>query len=279
MLVSPTLSGGSDCSFVVAEFAAFIGDLPSEAWSSIRTSVPTRVSGWITTWWPRRQPAPSVTFAPMTQNSPSVAPAPIEALGWMTLVTGPPPATARWRSAGGRGAGVGAAVRGVDPLAPAQPAEPVGERALPLAYALHEVEALEPERLLEADLRDQDVAAADRECVPVGNDLPRPVHALVVHLDLLARFHVVEHHHLLRADDGELAQLVRIEPGHVHVRALTAREAEVHEHDVLDPRLQERGAARGHVDRLLVHEGQDHGRVVGREAPERVFVLAHLPRA
>src|ERR1043166_4588193 len=114
MLVSPTLSGGSDCSFVVAEFAAFIGDLPSEAWSSIRTSVPTRVSGWITTWWPRRQPAPSVTFAPMTQNSPSVAPAPIEALGWMTLVTGPPPATARWRSAGGGGGGGGGRGAGRD---------------------------------------------------------------------------------------------------------------------------------------------------------------------
>ncbi len=49
MQVSPSVSGGSSCSVVVAELAAFIGSLPSEAWSSTRTSLPITVPSWITT--------------------------------------------------------------------------------------------------------------------------------------------------------------------------------------------------------------------------------------
>ena len=70
---SPTVSGGSACSFVTAELAARIGVLPSVAWSSTRTSRPSTVSAWITTWCPMRQPGPMLAPGPTTQPSPSVA--------------------------------------------------------------------------------------------------------------------------------------------------------------------------------------------------------------
>ena len=82
---------------------------------------------------------------------------------------------------------------------------------------------------------------------------------------------------LLVADDGHAPHLVRVEPGEMHVRDDSGGEAEVAEDDVLDARVQERLAARPGLDRLLADEVEDHGEVVGAEAPERVLVLADLP--
>ena len=70
----------------------------------------------------------------------------------------------------------------------------------------------------------------------VVDRLPR---RLLVDRDLAVELHVVEDGHLLRADDGHLSHLVRVEPGQVHVRDASRREAQVAEDDVLDARLQE----------------------------------------
>src|SRR5438034_253564 len=79
------------------------------------------------------------------------------------------------------------------------------------------------ERLHVRDLGDEDVALADGEALPVRPVVRRPVHALVVDAELLPRFHVVEHDHLLRAHDGQLALLVRGQPGQLDVRPPAAR--------------------------------------------------------
>ena len=97
---------------------------------------------------------------------------------------------------------------------------------------------------------------------------------LLVDRHLALGLHVVEHDHLLAADDGHLAHLVRVEPRQVHVRDLAAREAEEAEDDVLDARVEGRAAARPRPRRLLVEEVEDHRQVVHAERPERVLVLA-----
>ena len=67
-----------------------------------------------------------------------------------------------------------------------------------------------------------DVALTD---LPLGG---RPLDgALVVHRELALGLHVVEDGHLFAADDGQLSDLVRIEPGDVRMRHDARREAEV----------------------------------------------------
>src|SRR6266705_1317283 len=65
-------------------------------------------------------------------------------------------------------------------------------------------------------------------------------------------------------------------PTTVDVRELAPREAEVHEHHVLDVPLEERGAARDDVDRLHAEQMEDDREVVRREAPQRALVAPHL---
>ena len=60
----------------------------------------------------------------------------------------------------------------------------------------------------------------------VSGALPR---RLLVDRHLALQLHVVEHDHLLAADDRDLPHLVRVEPREVHVRDLPAREAQVAE--------------------------------------------------
>src|SRR6185436_18730732 len=87
-----------------------------------------------------------------------------------------------------------------------QPAGAVGERLPPLADALDEVLALDPQRLAVGDLRAPDVPRP-RDVLAVGAGVL--VEALVVDRDLALDVHVVEGRHPLRADDREAPLLVR----------------------------------------------------------------------
>ena len=82
---------------------------------------------------------------------------------------------------------------------------------------------------------------------------------LLVDRHLALGLHVVEDDHLLAADDGHLAHLVRVEPREVHVRDLAAREAEEAEDDVLRRR-------RGSTRFLARSRGRDPRRA-GRGSP------------
>ena len=134
----------------------------------------------------------------------------------------------------------------------ARPSRPLQRGVAPLADGVDELLALEAQRLVVRDARDRDVAEAHAHVLAVGVGARRQRDALVVDRDLAVGLHVVEHDHLLRADDRQLARLVRVEPGQVQVRDDAGGELEVAEDDVLDAgphvalaaRLQPRSAAR-----------------------------------
>src|SRR5919106_5961755 len=138
-----------------------------------------------------------------------------------------------------------------------------------------ELPALELERLVGRDARTEDVAGSG---LPLPVAVRRPPRRLLVHGDLALELHVVEHDHLLRADDRDLAHLVRVEPREVHVGDPPRREAEVAEDDVLDAARQEVAPVGERGLRLLVEEVQDHGEVVDAERQERVLVGADDPQ-
>src|SRR5262245_43914697 len=118
--------------------------------------------------------------------------------------------------------------------------EPIGGDAAGVAPAGHEVEeclALEPERLVGVDLRAELVAGARAPLAVAPGRLPR---RLLVDGHLVLQLHVVEHRHLVAADDRDPPHLLRVEPRQVHVRDLPGGEAEVAEDDVLDARVEER---------------------------------------
>ena len=164
------------------------------------------------------------------------------------------------------------------PRAPARRAArwPGPERgSAPVAHALDEVPALDPQRLLVGDLRAHDVARA------------RDVLAVVA--EVAGRSPCRRPSPCARApcrrtspsgcepDDREAPLLVRVEPRQVHVRDPPGGKAQVAEDDVLDAVAHERLAAREHLLRLLaVEQVQQHRDVVRAEAPERVLVLADL---
>src|SRR5262249_42823434 len=111
-----------------------------------------------------------------------------------------------------------AATRPRQPLERAHDQGAGARHRLPVAFTAHEREevlALESQRLVGRDLRDRDVARARLPLAIALRSLPGP---LLVYGHLALELHVVEHDHLLRAHDGHLAHLVRIEPGQVHVR-------------------------------------------------------------
>src|SRR5690242_36924 len=154
--------------------------------------------------------------------------------------------------------------------------EPVVHLA-PVPALLHEpdeVLALELERLVVRHLGTEDVARARP---PLAVRVRRLLRRLVVDGDLAVELHVVEHGHLVAADDGEPPHLVRVEPREVHVRDLSRGEAKVAEDDVLDPLVEERVAVRRRLDDLLLDQVEDDREVVDAERPERVLVLADLP--
>ena len=98
--------------------------------------------------------------------------------------------------------------------------------------------------------------------------------ALLVHRHLPLGLHVVEHDHLLAADDRHLPHLVRVEPRQVHVGDLPAREAQEAEDDVLDALVIEALPCAVASSRILVDEVEDHREVVHAERPEGVLVRA-----
>ena len=244
---SPTVSGGSSCSFVVAEFAARIGSLPSVAWSSMRTSSPTTVSSWITTWWPTPAAARRAGRSRRSRSTrPACVPSPITRArdGSTAAHRHRPPAVgaiAHRRAAGARATPAPPPAR----CTTRSPSSPSVSGVLRSRTHSTKCWHSSRERLLQRDLRNQDVAAAHRERVAVRHDLARrgrrPCRRCAI-FSLASMSSNTDH--LLAADHGELAQLVRVEPRHVHVRHAAAREAQVHEHDVLDLALQERRAAR-----------------------------------
>ena len=80
----------------------------------------------------------------------------------------------------------------------------------------------------------------------------------------------------LRADDGEAALLVRVEPAQVQVRGEARGKAQEREHDVLDAVAHVALAARCELAGLLAGEREHDRHVVRAEAPERVLVGAQL---
>ena len=145
----------------------------------------------------------------------------------------------------------------------------------PVCAQPQEVLQLELERLVVGDLRAVDVAGAGAPLAVGVGGLPR---RLVVDRHLALELHVVEHDHLLVADDGHLAHLVRVEPGEVHVGDATRGKAEEAEDDVFDPRLDEVLAVRHDLARLLAEQPEDHREIVHAERPERVLVRPDLPQ-
>src|SRR6187401_463008 len=107
--------------------------------------------------------------------------------------------------------------------------------ARPLLDEAQEVLELEAQRLVVRDLRARDVARPGAPLSVGRGGLPR---RLLVHGHLPLELHVVEHDHLLAADDGHPPHLVRVEPREMHVRDLPGGEAEEAEDDVLDALLE-----------------------------------------
>src|SRR5918992_3946640 len=148
-----------------------------------------------------------------------------------------------------------------------------GARPSPVADAVEEVAALDPQRLFVRHGR-REYGARAREVLAVRGVVL--VEALVVDGELALELHVVERRHPLRADDREATLLVRIEPGQMHVRGEPRGKAEVAEDHVLDAVVHIALAHRAALVRLLGGEPQDHGHVVCAERPEGVLVAAQL---
>ena len=136
-----------------------------------------------------------------------------------------------------------------------------------------EVAALELQRLV---VRDPRAVLRARARLPLAVALRRLPRGLLVDRDLVLELHVVEDDHLVAADDGHPAHLVRVEPRQVHVRDLAGGEAQEAEDDVLHARRQERVPLGDRLARLLLEQVQDDREVVDAERPERVLVLADL---
>ena len=88
--------------------------------------------------------------------------------------------------------------------------------------------------------------------------------------------HVVERRHLLGPDDRDAPLLVRVKPGEVQVGDPSGGEAQVAEHDVLDPVLHIRLAVRRALLGLFADQVQHDRHVVRAEAPQRVLLGPQL---
>ncbi len=172
----------------------------------------------------------------------------------------------------------GAAKPRASPAAPRGPARPGARWPHPSVAprrpdAVHEVLALDPQRLDVGDPRGEDVPAAG-DVLAVGAGVL--VKALVVDGQLALELHVVEGGHPARADDREAALLVRVEPAQMQVGRQSGGEAQEAEDDVLDPRADVGLAVGHHLIGLLAGQVEHHRDVVRAEAPERVLVGAQL---
>src|SRR5581483_5582856 len=273
----PSSAGGSGSRLAV-DRGESVGCLPTTACSRMRTPSPSTVPGWTTAvGWTSAARAPLSLLTPHPLRLVTDC-----YLTGALLLRRPPrlvgaarrsrpeqgrrsrPTEGRWACAQGQASRRRrrAGERRAQPLERPHDHRPVPGDLAAVALAGHEAQevlALQPERLVGGDLRDVDVAGPGLP-LPVALDtLPR---ALLVHGHLALELHVVEDDHLLGTHHRQLAHLVRVEPGQVHVRDLPGREAQVAEDDVLDPWRQEVAAVRNGLLGLLVEEVQDHRQVV-----------------
>ena len=164
MQVSPTVSGGSSCSFVVAEFAALHRQL-AERGVVVDPHVVarSRVSAWITTWWPIRQPGADRDVRRRSRSA-RRAWCRRRRRRWDAIdaASSHDPRAAAARSATGAPPASSDACAAASTCTTRRPSAPSVSGRLALAHAVDEVLALELERLLQRDLGDQDVAAAHR---------------------------------------------------------------------------------------------------------------------
>src|SRR5436190_10508565 len=227
---------------------------------------------------------PSANGLPMTTPSWILAPAPIRVPAWITTL--PPTSTSSGSSTSSPRSIPGAqsdwcntrallerALERLQHPDDPQAALGAGARLGAVEHAIHEVTALDPERLLVRDPRTVDVAGAGDVLAVRGEVL---VEALVVDGELALDLHVVEGRHPLGADDREAPLLVRVEPAEMEVRGETRREAQVAEHHVLHPLVHVALADGPALVRVLPGKAEHDRHVVGAEAPERALVGAEL---
>src|SRR5712691_2613800 len=154
-----------------------------------------------------------------------------------------------------------------------QPIPAIAPRLPTITDALEKVPAFQPHRLIDLQVWNRDVAKAERDVFGEGAVIRVVLRTLVVDPQLLCVLHVIEHHHLLAANDRHLSDLVRIEPAHVDVSQGLVIEIKRDEHDVLNAASQIGLPAGGDIGRLLAQQIQKDGYVVRREAPESVLVV------
>src|SRR5918999_2791038 len=221
---SPSTAGGG-CSRDEVERAPSDGGLPSTQPSPSREPGPIAV------------PACTTTFPPITASSGSST---------------PPPSS----RPGARSDGCSTRALLQRPLERlehphhAQARLPARARLAAVRNPLHEVAALDEQRLLVRHARGGGVPGAG-DVLAVGREAL--VEALVVDGELALQLHVVECRHLPRADHREAALLVRVEPGQMHVRRQAGREAQVAEDHVLDALLH---VALANSAALVGHRGR-----------------------
>ena len=236
---APSSSGAQLAALGRAGGAQRLGCLPSTTLSWITQPSPMRVPSWMTTLAPISTSSPMTTSSPRTRFWPRRSrPGPPSS---SAVFTGRPPSRRRSPS----------------PPAP-RPRERVAAVAARRAVARRQsTKCWHSMRSgSRADLRDVDVAEAHRDVLAVGLAGARALGALVVDGDLALGLHVVEDDHLLRADDGHLADLVRVEPAQVQVADDAGREPEVAEDHVLDAGLQVALAAGADLGGLVADAGR-----------------------
>src|SRR5579884_1032778 len=210
----PMTSGSSSASEAALDPRRSRGCLPRTAFDSTRQPSWSTTSLWMT--------APASTLTP----SPSWARAETNAPGATSAAIARPDGALRLLGALER------LLEGLEHPDHPQPALGPGTRLLAVQDAVHEVLALQAQRL---DVRygrgDHPATAGDVLAVVAGV----LVEALVVDGQLSLQRHVVEGGHPARAHHGEAAFLVGVEPAQVQVRAQTRGEAQKAEDHILDP--------------------------------------------
>ncbi len=131
-----------------------------------------------------------------------------------------------------------------------------------------------PQRFLHPDAWNGNIAGSKRQIFSVSG-IGWASNPFVIYLQFLRGLHVVEDNHLLRTDDGDLSQLVRIEPAQLDVGHLSIREPEAEKDHILNSLLNV-ALTMGRDDRgLFLKEIQDDRQVMGGKGPEGIFVLAN----
>src|SRR5438105_4506474 len=250
--VTPSSSTSGPSSAPAAlEPARSRGRLPSTAPGSTTHPAASSTASWIT--------APGATSTSSASLAGPATNAPAEISG------GTDPASLR--------GGVERLLQAFEHPHDAQPAFAVGSRPATLDDALHEVLALDAQRL-DVGNRRRDDPTATGYVLPVAERVL--VETLVVDRDLPLERHGVERRHTAPSDDREPPLLGRLEPGQMQVGGQARRETKETEHNVLDA-VPDIGLAvcRG-LRGLLAGQVQDHRHVVGAEAPEGVLVGPEL---